>query len=218
MAAGLVEDQPVVVTDDGQRIGVGDTVVTRQNSRDLDVANRDVWAVTAVEADGGLVLAASPSSGLSGERRLPAEYVHGRVELGYAATVHGVQARPRTVGTLVLDANTSAAAAYVGMTRGRLANTVHVVAADLEEARAKWIQTAGRERADLGPAAAREAAERAADRYPGHHGPHATAGRAARGDPRTATGRVERARRRAGPGRSARAAGGDRPRGRRTRR
>jgi len=56
----------------------------------------------------------------------------------------------------VLDKHTSAAAAYVGMTRGRTANTVHLVAEDLDDARVQWIDAAGRGRPDLGIAAARQ--------------------------------------------------------------
>jgi exodeoxyribonuclease V alpha subunit len=51
------------------------------------------------------------------------------------------------------------------MTRGRQANTAHLVAADIAQAREQWLTTFGRDRADLGPAAARHAAERDAARY-----------------------------------------------------
>ena len=62
----------------------------------------------------------------------------------------------------VLAEHTSAAAAYVGMTRGRTANTVHLVAEDLDDARVQWIDAAGRGRPDLGIAAARQQTDRAA--------------------------------------------------------
>jgi hypothetical protein len=52
-----------------------------------------------------------------------------------------------------------------GRTRGREANTAHLVAADLDDAREQWIAAFGRDRADLGPAAAGEAAARAAAGY-----------------------------------------------------
>ncbi len=37
------------------------------------------------------------------------------------------------------------------MTRGRTANTAHLVATDLDQAREQWIAVFGRDRADLGP-------------------------------------------------------------------
>lgn len=46
------------------------------------------------------------------------------------------------------------------MTRGRRANTAHLVADTPEDARAQWIDIFNRDRADLGPA---HAAQRAAD-------------------------------------------------------
>jgi len=165
VAAGDVDDAAVATTGTGQRIGVGDLVVTRQNDRDVDVANRDTWSVTVVHADGALTLTPTTGSGLTGQRSVPAGYVNRHVELGYAATVHGVQGATTQTGHLVLDEHTGAAAVYVGMTRGRSANTVHVIAADLAGARAQWVDAAGRDRPDLGVDAARAQAMRAAAPY-----------------------------------------------------
>jgi len=165
VAAGDVDDEAVAVTGAGQRIGVGDLVVTRHNDRDVDVANRDTWNVSAVHDDGALTVTPTRGSGLAGERAVPAGYVNRHVDLGYAGTVHGVQGDTTQTGHLVLDEHTGAAAAYVGMTRGRSANTVHVIAADLADARAQWIDAAGRGRPDLGVDAARAQAMRAAAPY-----------------------------------------------------
>ncbi|WP_233517953.1 hypothetical protein [Geodermatophilus marinus] len=64
---------------------------------------------------------------------------------------------------LVVGEDTGAAAAYVGMTRGRQANTAHLVATDPDQAREQWLAVFARDRADLGPAhAARLAATEAA--------------------------------------------------------
>jgi len=165
VAAGDVDDVAVATTGTGQRIGVGDLVVTRHNDRDVDVANRDTWSVSAVHDDGALTVTPTSGNGLAGERAVPAGYVNRHVDLGYAATVHGVQGDTTQTGHLVLDEHTGAAAAYVGMTRGRSANTVHVIAADLADARAQWIDAAGRGRPDLGVDAARAQAMRAAAPY-----------------------------------------------------
>ena len=51
---GEVDPRREVTTSRGECIGVGDRVATRRNDRDLDVANRETWTVTAVGPDGGL--------------------------------------------------------------------------------------------------------------------------------------------------------------------
>lgn len=173
VATGHVDDgqlgNTVATTGTGQRVGVGDLIATRDNDRDADVANRDTWTVLTIHQDGALTVAPTAGSGLAGERTLPPGYVARHVELGYAGTVHSVQGDTAHAGHLVLDEHTSAAAAYVGMTRGRTANTVHLVTGDagdpLAAARAQWVDAAGRGRADLGIAAARAHAERAASQY-----------------------------------------------------
>jgi hypothetical protein len=87
------------------------------------------------------------------------------VELAYASTVHGVQGDTVTAAHVVIGPQTGAASAYVGMTRGRAANTAHLVAANTAEAREQWIAAFGRDRADLGPAQATELAAQEAARY-----------------------------------------------------
>jgi exodeoxyribonuclease V alpha subunit len=173
VATGDVDDGQtggtVATTGTGQRIGAGELIATRDNDREVDVANRDTWTVLTVHQDGSLTVAPTAGSGLAGDRTLPASYVNRHVELGYAGTLHSVQGQTTHTGHLVLDEHTSAAAAYVGLTRGRTANTVHIVTGDaadpLGDARAQWIDAAGRGRPDLGIAAARAQAERAAAQY-----------------------------------------------------
>lgn len=159
---GTVSEAPVVFTDAGERLGVGDTIATRSNDYDLGVANRDTWTITDVTSHGGLVVA-----GEHGRRELPAEYVRGKVEPAYVTTVYGAQGDTVTTADLVLGEHTSASSAYVAMTRGRENNTVHIVADDMEAARQQWVDTFARDRADLGPAhAARLAAAEAAKHVP----------------------------------------------------
>jgi len=163
VAAGHVDDTRVVTTWAGERIGVGDQIVTRRNDRDADVANRDTWTVTGLRTDGGAVVAGS-----RGQRVLPAVYVRDHVELAYASTVYGAQGATTDAAHLVVGEHTGAAGAYVAMTRGRDHNTAHLVADTLKEARNQWIEVFSRDRADLGPAhAARLAAQEAAP-YPTH--------------------------------------------------
>jgi exodeoxyribonuclease V alpha subunit len=159
IAAGRVDDTTTASTATGQRIGAGDTIATRRNDYTLAVANRDTWTVTEVHREGRLTVT-SPSHG---RRDLPAGYVREHVELAYATTAHGVQGDTTDTAHVVLTDRTGAAAAYVGMTRGRHANAVYLVAADLDDAREQWTAAFGRDRADLGPEhaaalAAREAA------------------------------------------------------------
>ena len=52
VAAGYVDDRRGVVTGAGERLGVGDRVMTRRNDRDLAVANRDTWTITGIDHDG----------------------------------------------------------------------------------------------------------------------------------------------------------------------
>jgi hypothetical protein len=171
VAAGRVDDAQVATTGSGQRIGVGDRVATRRNDRHLGVANRDTWTVTAIDRDGRLtvtpaaanVTPADVTPSTPRQRVLPADYVTSHVELAYASTTHGVQGDTVATAHTMIGEHTGAAATYVGMTRGRTANTAHLIAEDLAEAREQWIAVFGRNRADLGPGhaagfAAREAA------------------------------------------------------------
>ncbi|TFV81117.1 TrwC relaxase, partial [Blastococcus sp. CT_GayMR20] len=172
---GRVDDRRVVVTAAGERIGVGDRIATRHNDRHVAVANRDLWTVTGVDRDGGLLV--TPAGGVLGSvtpavtpagrgaRMLPTHYVTAHVELAYATTAHGTQGDTVTAAHLVVGEDTGAAAAYVGMTRGREANIAHLVAADAAEAREQWLAVFARDHADLGPAHAARLAAAEAARY-----------------------------------------------------
>ena len=60
---------------------------------------------------------------------------------------------------------TDATALYVGMTRGRRSNTVHIVARTFDQACEKWVAASGRDRADLGVDQARGLATAEAANY-----------------------------------------------------
>jgi exodeoxyribonuclease V alpha subunit len=96
---------------------------------------------------------------------VPAGYVREHVELGYASTVHGAQGDTTVSAHVLLGEQSTAASTYVGMTRGREANTVHLIAEDLDEAREQWCVAFERDRADLGPAAARQGVHRESAGY-----------------------------------------------------
>ncbi|MAS56148.1 MAG: AAA family ATPase [Pimelobacter sp.] len=148
------------ITCRGERIGLGDRVATRRNDRDLGVANRDIWTVAGIGDDGSLIV-----TGRAGQRELPAEYVDRHVELAFASTAYGAQGETVASAHLVIGKATGAAAAYVGMTRGRHRNVAHLVADSVEDARQQWIEVFSRDRADLGPGHAATRVDEDIDRY-----------------------------------------------------
>ena len=168
LAVGHLDDTHTVVTTTGERLGVGDRVATRRNDRDLRVTNRDTWTITAIGADGvdgvggSLTLRGRRATDL---RTVPPGYAREHVELAYATTVYGAQGETTSTGHLILGEHTSAASAYVAMTRGRENNVAHLVAEDTEDARRQFEEVFGRDRADLGPAAAAEQAAEDIERY-----------------------------------------------------
>jgi hypothetical protein len=168
LTAGLTTG---ITTGAGEQIGVGDRVATRRNDRDLDVANRDTWTVTGAHHDGSVTI-----TGRNGDRTLTAGYVREHVELAYATTIHGAQGETVDHTHLLVGESTGAAAAYVGMTRGRTCNTAHLVADTLEDARTQWVEVFGRDRADLGPAHASQTGGEDIDRYGPQAPPHSHAG------------------------------------------
>ena len=149
-----------LTTNAGEQVSRGDRIATRRNDRDLNVANRDTWTVTAVGNDGSLLV-----RGRGGERTLPAAYAGRHVELAFATTVHGAQGDTVDHAHLLIGETTGAASAYVGMTRGRRSNTAHLVADSVDEARAQWVEVFSRDRADLGPTHAAQTATEDIDRY-----------------------------------------------------
>ncbi|MBA4608532.1 AAA family ATPase [Aeromicrobium sp. Marseille-Q0843] len=150
----------------GEMVFVGSRIATRRNDRDLKVANREAWTVTALGGDGSLRVV-----GDAGARTLPASYVSEFVELAHAATVHGAQGMTVPSAHFSVGDSTNAMAAYVAMTRGRHANVSHLIADDPAQARQRWVEMFGREQADLGPAHAAKQAAAEAAKYD-HPRPH----------------------------------------------
>jgi exodeoxyribonuclease V alpha subunit len=105
------------------------------------------------------------SFGEAGRRRLPAAYAREHVELAYATTAYGAQGSTVPISHVLVGEHTGAASAYVGMTRGRERNVAHLVAETMDDARRRWVDVFGRDRADLGPSHAARLAADAVDRY-----------------------------------------------------
>ncbi|MGO3234269.1 MAG: MobF family relaxase, partial [Microbacterium sp.] len=168
---GVVDDTTTVYGNDGLPIGVRDVIQTRKNNTDVGVANRQQWVVQHVEDDGA-VSVREAGSGRKRQRtvRLPADYVAEHAHLSYAATAYGVQGATVAGSHTILTDSTSAAGVYVGMTRGRESNVLHVVAENLADARAQFIEAMERDRADRGLA---DATRRAVEEVAGltEHGP-----------------------------------------------
>lgn len=156
--AGAVDDGCIAAGIDGMNIGRGDVVQTRQNDSVVRVANRQTWIVQSVDDDGA-VWAREHSTGRRRRIvRLPAEYVAEHTHLAYASTAYGMQGATMGESHTVLGDAMDAASVYVGMTRGRNSNRLHVVAADLDDAREQFVLALERDRADRGLANATAAA------------------------------------------------------------
>ncbi len=130
----------------GQRLLVGDDVVTRRNQRSLRtdrgmmVKNRDHWTIQEIHPDGAVTV-----DGHTGTVHLPADYVVDHLELGYAQTSHATQGRTVDIGLLLVDGPTDSRGVYTPMTRGRYANHAYVVSDENQTAVDVLTQAIGRD-------------------------------------------------------------------------
>lgn len=149
--AGLVDDTATTDGSDGLPIGRGDLIQTRRNDSEAGVANRQTWIVQHV-ADDGSLWARDATSRRKQQRtiHLPAEYVAEHAHLAYAATAYGVQGLTAPKSHTILTDALDAAGIYVGLTRGRELNRLHIVAADLGDAHEQFTAALERDRADRG--------------------------------------------------------------------
>ena len=121
---------------DATRAGVGDRIVTRRNDRHLCtgpaswVKNGDTWVVRRTHHDGSMSVI---RTGGGKPITLPAHYVAHHVELAYASTAHRAQGDTVDTAHVVVRAQTSREVLYVGMTRGRDANTAYVCTDDADD-------------------------------------------------------------------------------------
>ncbi len=140
---------PQAALSDGNHAGVGDLIRARLNTK-LDAAgrnltNRDTLKITALRGPDAEVRRQRPDGTWTGPFRVPRSYLADNAELGYGGNVHVAQGR--TVGTahLLVTESLSRQALYVGMTRGRESNTVHVVTGKTAPAGKKPYQQAAAE-------------------------------------------------------------------------
>ena len=116
---------------DGNHAGVGDLIRARLNTEidagGRNLTNRDTLKLTAVRGPDAEVRRQRPDGTWTGPFRVPRSYLARSAELGYGGNVHVAQGRTTDTAHLLVTDSLSAQALYVGMTRGREANTAHVV-------------------------------------------------------------------------------------------
>jgi hypothetical protein len=122
---------PQAALSDGNQAGVGDLVRARLNT-EIDAAgrkltNRDTLKLTALSGPDAEVRRQRPDGTWTGTFRVPRSYLARNAELGYGGNVHVAQGRTVDTAHLLVTESLSRQALYVGMTRGRQANTAHVV-------------------------------------------------------------------------------------------
>lgn len=123
----------------GQRIGVGDVIMSRCNDATItvrpgsdqaptasidQVRNGNRWTVVAMDPSACRLTAHRVSDGA--RVVFDGDYLREHVTLGYAATVHAAQGVTADASYAVLGTRTTRAMAYVAMTRGRDTNEVFV--------------------------------------------------------------------------------------------
>ncbi|KAA0094706.1 AAA family ATPase [Mycolicibacterium sp. P1-18] len=133
----IPHDAPTVTAARGQRIAVGDLILSRRNDPTVDVRraedhdaaadpvrNGDRWRVAAIDPRTNRVAAERLSD--RGRVMFDADYVREHLTHGYATTVHSAQGVTADTTHAVLGENATRSLFYVAMTRGRDANSAYV--------------------------------------------------------------------------------------------
>jgi conjugative relaxase-like TrwC/TraI family protein len=127
--AGRVQ-QPQFQLADDNRAGIGDLVRARENATTIDaggqpLANRDVLRIEG-RAHGQVQVRRPAEGGWSDPFLLPERYLANHGELAYAGNTHVAQGRTTGTAHLLVTGSLNRRSLYVGMTRGRQANTAYV--------------------------------------------------------------------------------------------
>ena len=122
---------PQTALADGNHAGIGDLIRARLNTK-IDaggraLTNRDTLAITAFRGPDAEVRRQRPDGTWTGTFLVPRSYLARHAELVYAGNVHVAQGRTVDTAHLLVADSLSRQALYVGMTRGRVSNTAHVV-------------------------------------------------------------------------------------------
>jgi hypothetical protein len=91
------------------------------------LTNRDTLQITAFRGPDAEVRRQRLDGTWTGTFRIPRAYLEASAELAYAGNVHVAQGRTVDTAHLLVTETLSRQALYVGMTRGRQANTAHVI-------------------------------------------------------------------------------------------
>ena len=136
---GRSTTRPPAPVSDGLPIGVGDVIATRKNDSNLGVANRQTWTVQHVGPDGALTVVEAAKAGKHHRSiALPSPYVAEHVHLAYATPPMASKASPPPPRTPCCRNRWTQPGVYVGMTRGRNINVLHIVAENLADAREQF--------------------------------------------------------------------------------
>ena len=141
--------RPQAALSDGNQAGVGDLVRARLNT-EIDaggrtLTNRDTLTITALRGPDVEVRRQRLDGTWTGPFRVPRSYLARNAELSYGGNVHVAQGRTVDTAHLLVTGTLSRQALYVGMTRGREANTAHVVTGKTAPAGKKPYQQAAPE-------------------------------------------------------------------------
>ena len=105
----------------------GPASTPRSTRAAAQLTNRDTLKVTAFRGPEAEVRRQRPDGTWTEPFRVPRSYLAHSAELAYAGNVHVAQGRTVDTAHLLVTESLSRQALYVGMTRGRQANTAHVV-------------------------------------------------------------------------------------------
>ena len=122
---------PQAALSDGNHAGIGDLIRARLNTH-IDaggrpLTNRDTLQITAFRGPDAEVRRQRLDGTWTEPFRIPRAYLAASAELAYAGNVHVAQGRTVDTAHLLVTDSLSRQALYVGMTRGRQANTAHVI-------------------------------------------------------------------------------------------
>ena len=122
---------PQAALADGNHAGIGDLVRARLNTH-IDaggrpLTNRDTLQITGFRGPDAEVRRQRLDGTWTEPFRVPRAYLAASAELAYAGNVHVAQGRTVDTAHLLVTESLSRQALYVGVTRGRQANTAHVI-------------------------------------------------------------------------------------------
>ncbi|OCA93157.1 hypothetical protein ACU21_01540 [Actinobaculum suis] len=149
--AGLLTDSHVYVTlADENPARRGDLIQIRENNKQLGVTNRQLLAITGQDQYGNIKLRTPGTSTHQRTILVPPEFLHSSATLGYALTAHGVQGETLDAAYTLAGDAMDASGLYVGATRGRQTNHIHIIAASQADASDHLARVLSRDNADRG--------------------------------------------------------------------